>query len=132
MSNKRTSSKSSMKAKYSLTLVLGLLATFAIFSFPGFFDANAQTTESGDSPSVCTAYTENFDTSPPPTWIINNLSAPVGTTTWFLPSGTVFPAQAGANNSFVGANFNSTTGAGTISNWLILPQQALKNGDTFK
>ena len=37
--------------------------------------------------------------------------------------------QAGGNNSFAIVNFNSTTGANTISNWLISPSITVQNGD---
>ena len=39
-------------------------------------------------------------------------TAPVaGSTNWFQGNNTVFPAQSGAPNSYIGANFNNTTGA---------------------
>lgn len=47
-------------------------------------------------------------------------------------SGTVNTApsgQAGGTNSFAIVNFNSTTGANTISNWLISPDITVQNGD---
>ena len=77
-------------------------------------------------------------------WQQTNQSSPAGASTWSnasftLPltaaifgSGntTTLPmGQAGGNNSFALANFNSTTGAGTISNWLITPDITVQNGD---
>lgn len=62
-------------------------------------------------------------------WASQNLSAPVGSTGWFQGNTAVFPAQSGAPTSYIGANFNSTTGAGTISNWLFTPVTTLANGD---
>lgn len=35
-------------------------------------------------------------------------------------------------DSYIGANFNNTSGAGTISNWLITPTLSLKNGDIIE
>ena len=48
------------------------------------------------------------------------------------PNGSTSPApngQAGGPNSFALVNFTSTTGAGTISNWLITPVITVENGD---
>ena len=67
----------------------------------------------------------------PAGWAAQNLSSPVGTTGWFQGNTTVFPAQSGATTSYIGANFNNTTGANTISNWLFAPNITLKNGDIF-
>ena len=60
-----------------------------------------------------------------------NHSAAVGTTSWFQGNSTVFPAQSGAATSYIGANFNNTTGTNTISNWLLTPPVALQNGATM-
>lgn len=59
---------------------------------------------------------------------VNNLS--FGTVV--LPEGATCPppyGQAGGENSFTLVNFTSTTGAGTISNWMISPVVTVKNGD---
>jgi hypothetical protein len=68
-------------------------------------------------------YNEGFNTvSPLPAgWASQNLSAPAGSTEWFQGNDGVFPAQSGATTSYIGANFNNTSGAGTISNWLFAP-----------
>ncbi|MBK9193062.1 MAG: choice-of-anchor J domain-containing protein [Crocinitomicaceae bacterium] len=50
-------------------------------------------------------------------WVMQNNSVPVGLTNWFQGNGTVFAAFNGASDSYIGANFNNTTGANTISNW---------------
>ena len=55
----------------------------------------------------------------------------VGTTSWFQGNSTVFPAQSGAATSYIGANFNNTTGTNTISNWLLTPPVTLQNGETM-
>ncbi|HBI13943.1 MAG TPA: hypothetical protein DDY20_00190 [Desulfobulbaceae bacterium] len=54
-------------------------------------------------------------------WAFSNQSDPVGATGWFQGNDTVFPAQAGDPTAYIGANYNGTAGAGTISTWLITP-----------
>lgn len=75
---------------------------------------------------------EPFDAIALPGWTLTNQSSPVGTTGWFQGNANVFPAQAGATTAYIGANFNNTTGANTISNWLITPQVMVQNGDVLK
>ena len=75
---------------------------------------------------------EAFDTVTLPGWTLTNQSVPVGSTGWFQGNATVFPAQAGATTAYIGANFNNTTGANTISNWLITPQLLVQDGDVLK
>lgn len=72
---------------------------------------------------------EGFNTVVPTGWTVTNNSTTLGSTSWFQGNTTVFPAQAGAADSYAGVNFNSTTGAGTISNWLITPTLSFNNGD---
>lgn len=78
-------------------------------------------------------FNEDFATvAPLPAgWASQNLSNPVGSTGWFQGNTTVFPSQAGAATAYIGANFNNTAGAGTISNWLFTPNISIKNGDVF-
>ena len=76
-------------------------------------------------------------------WIGTNQSSPtyVGAPVWGIPTAaptTTFAggAQAGAAFSFALINFTSTgtsatTGAGTISNWLISPSISVDNGDVI-
>jgi hypothetical protein len=67
---------------------------------------------------------EGFDditTLPGAGWVQSNQSSPFGLTSWFQGNSTVFPAQAGTPNSYIGANYNNTAGTGTISNWLLTP-----------
>lgn len=61
-------------------------------------------------------------------WNCQNLSNPVGTAGWFQGNSAVFPAHAGDPTSYIGANFNNTTGTNTIDNWLITPQLNFANG----
>ena len=63
-------------------------------------------------------------------WSSTNLSSPLGTQTgWAQGSSAVFPAYSGATDSYLSANYTSTTTVGTISNWLLTPSVAIKNGD---
>ena len=64
-------------------------------------------------------------------WVMTNQSNPVGTTTWFQGPSTVFTAYNGADTAYIGANYNSTTGAGDISTWLITPVVNVQDGDAF-
>lgn len=64
-------------------------------------------------------------------WFFQNNSAPVGTTTWFQGTTTVFPAHVGDPAAYIGANYNSTSGVGTISNWMLTPEISLMDGDTI-
>lgn len=101
-----------------------------------FTPAEATPPVLGDNrPASLLDLAEGFDaitTLPAAGWSLQNLSAPVGSRGWFQGNPDVFPAQSGATNSYIGANFNSTAGTGVISNWLITPQTALENGSTLK
>jgi PKD repeat protein len=73
---------------------------------------------------------DNIDTLIPNGWFMQNNSQPLGVTDWFQGNPTVFPSHQGVPDSYIGANFNNTAGAGTISNWLLTPPLELKTGDT--
>jgi PEP-CTERM motif len=64
-------------------------------------------------------------------WVQTNNSTAGGTTGWFQGVPAVFNAQSGAANSYIAANFNNAADGGNISNWLILPNMLLTNGDTL-
>ncbi len=89
----------------------------------------------GPAPLVYTGtgvFSEGFDDiTNLPGWFFQNNSAPLGLTDWFQGNADVFPAHAGPATSYIGANFNNTSGVGTISNWLLTPQLNLSNGDTI-
>lgn len=56
-------------------------------------------------------------------WVIQNLSTPGGTTSWFQGNTGIFSAHSGAANSYIAANFlNAPATGGAISNWLITPE----------
>ncbi|MEZ5429292.1 MAG: choice-of-anchor J domain-containing protein [Pyrinomonadaceae bacterium] len=74
---------------------------------------------------------ENVAGLPAAGWLSVNHSSPLGTSNWSQCSGTAIPpAQGGTSNSCILVNFNSTTGTGTISNWLVAPNVTFNNGDT--
>lgn len=62
------------------------------------------------------------------TWHALNASAPVGATGWFN-NNTVFATHSGAGQ--LNANFNNTTGANTINNFMMSPVRTFNNGDTI-
>ena len=73
---------------------------------------------------------EKFDdVSNLPGWTITNQSQPLGINDWFQGNPTVFDSHSGDYDSYIAANFNSTTGSGTISTWLITPVLNIKDGD---
>ena len=100
-----------------------------IGSFLGFGLMSAQ-----DASPATASFSETFESATIPVgWSVQNLSAPIGTNTacWNMFTGaTPWPAQGGV--SHVGANFNCTSGAGTISGWLFSPVIMFQNGDTIK
>jgi subtilisin-like proprotein convertase family protein len=67
----------------------------------------------------------------PAGWNTKNNSSPVGITGWFQGNTAVFNSFDGAANAYIAANFNNTTPAGTISNWLFTPTVNIKNGDVI-
>lgn len=75
---------------------------------------------------------EGFEGTYPPTgWLVRNQSTAIGTNTncWNQFTG-VTPWATHAGNGQTGANFNCTSGANTISGWLITSQlTALQNGN---
>lgn len=80
------------------------------------------------------AFTQNFDditTLSASGWYTQNNSSPIGSTSWFQGNNSVFNAFNGATTAYIGANYNNTSGAGTISNWLVTPNATLKNGDVL-
>jgi hypothetical protein len=108
---------------FNLKTTALLLTVFGFFLAFGVGNLKAQ------------AITEGFDnitTLPAAGWATQNNSVPVGTTGWFQGNSTVFPSQSGAPTSYIGANFNATTGANTISLWLLTPQRTFNNGDVIK
>ncbi len=66
-------------------------------------------------------------------WTVQNNSSPAGTLSWFQGNNNVFSAFNGTNaTDYFAANYNSTSGTGDISNWLISPTVTLVNGATIQ
>ncbi len=64
-------------------------------------------------------------------WVFTNASTPAGLA-WFQGNSGIFAAQAGADDSYIAANFNSTTSAtGTVDNWLISPEFSAGSGSSL-
>ena len=90
----------------------------------GYFNTN-----SNDRRAVL--LTEDFDditTLPGAGYDLINVSDAPGTTDWFQGNPASFPSQAGAPDSYIGANFNNTGGS-VINNFMITPPLDLENGD---
>jgi hypothetical protein len=64
-------------------------------------------------------------------WSVVNQSNPAGGTSWFQGNASEFSAHQGATDAYIAANYNSVAGAGTISDWLIMPQFVFANGDSL-
>lgn len=101
-------------------------------SFLGLTFSNAQTN----------VYSYGFDVPFNVQWTTTNQSSPATATLWSKASytaasaaifGSTPPAlpngQDGTPNTFALVNYTSTTGAGTISNWLITPEVNVQDGD---
>jgi hypothetical protein len=78
-------------------------------------------------------FTENFDHIDSlwvRGWAQRNNSSPQGSTPfWFQGDTARFHAQSGADSAYVAVDYNSIGGAGSISNWLIMPAATFSNGD---
>jgi Cys-rich repeat protein len=64
-------------------------------------------------------------------WSFQNKSAPLGSLDWFQGNSSEIPAHAGTPTSNIRANFNNTSGNGTISNWMLTPELQMRNGTTI-
>jgi plastocyanin len=96
----------------------------------GTATATATPTPSGS----CTPSTINQgfdDITNLPGWVMINHSQPLGVTNWFQGNDAVFPAFDGPPTAYIGANFNNGSGTATISNWLLTPEQNLRNGNVL-
>lgn len=83
--------------------------------------------------SQITILSESFDDItllPGQGWVEINKSNPIGSIGYFQGNTTVFPPYQ--TSGYIAVNYNSVTGANTISNWLITPQLTLQNGDVIK
>lgn len=120
---------------------LGMLALagLAVLALPGWAADNGarEGSQLGGPPPIAEAavpegvlLAEGFDDiTNLPGWVQDNQSNPLGISDWFQGNDLVFPAQAGAPTSYIGANFNNTSGVGTISNWLLTPELPFPIGE---
>ncbi|MCL4867644.1 MAG: choice-of-anchor J domain-containing protein [Anaerolineae bacterium] len=124
--------KTRMKLISTTLAMLALLIAFGVALANGPDGNGAR----GGIPDITTPevdpldLTEGFDditTLPGSGWFNQNNSSPVGTLGWFQGNLTVFTPHAGSG--YLAANFNSTAGAGTISNWMVTPVLNLNDGD---
>jgi hypothetical protein len=120
-----------MTRKLALLLALVLLAVPAFAADNGARGGTLGGPPPGAEPEALTQGFDDITTLPGAGWFFQNNSAPLGLTDWFQGNDTVFPAHAGAPTAYIGANFNNTAGAGTISNWMLTPEMPLFNGDTI-
>jgi hypothetical protein len=106
-----------------------LLASGLVFAQNGSRGGVSDPTPAGPYRAV----SEGFDDiTAMPGWAMQNNSSPLGITNWFQGNPVTFNAHSGANNSYIGANFNNTTGStGTISNWLVTPMLNFGGGDSI-
>ncbi|MFT3952648.1 MAG: choice-of-anchor J domain-containing protein [Oscillospiraceae bacterium] len=75
--------------------------------------------------SVLTEEFDSFSSLTANGWLIQNLSYPIGTTTW-SQGNTNFTAYSGAG--YAGVRYNCGSGYATLSDWLITPELNIKNG----
>lgn len=81
-------------------------------------------------------YTDNFDAASDSAglvargYLVYRRGGPAGSTFWFTGNPSVFTAFNGATDSYVGGNFNATTGANNIDNWLVLPKKNVAVNDS--
>ena len=107
-----------MTNKYFKKLKIGLVSALMLFT----------TLAKGQ------AFTEDFGSYAALTglgWYFQNNSQPLGGTNWYQGVTTVFNAYNGPANSYMAANYNNTSNVGTISNWAVMPNVTLHNGDVI-
>ncbi|MBK6876677.1 MAG: choice-of-anchor J domain-containing protein [Ignavibacteria bacterium] len=94
-----------------------------------------------NNPSVVSGfpyYTDDFDGANDTTSLIGRgyeiyrRGGPPGVAAiWFQGNPTVFVAFNGPDSGYVASNFQSTTGANNIDNWLVLPPLNVVSGDSI-
>lgn len=118
-----------MKKTAILTLSMAIVTMANAQSFiDGFENAVYSGTPSGNNPPPTGNMPGDTVTSVI-VWNAINNSVPLGTTGWFSGSVSVFPANSGAK--YVAANYNATSGASNIDDWLISDNRTFHNGDTI-
>jgi hypothetical protein len=122
-----------MKLKY--TTITALLYMLLISLVMAQFDARPGTQADNTPPSQQLGTTdegfEDIAALLAGDWDSINTSDSVGTAPeWFQGNPAVFLAQAGPDDSYAAANFNSTAGT-QISNWLLVPDVGFLDSATF-
>ena len=111
-----------MRKKNLIKVALGLFTSVNLVAATSFC-SNAQ------------SFTEGFDDlNNLPDWYLDNLSdVPSATYGWGGGNTASFNAQAGATDSYLSCNYQSTESVtpATISNWLFTPSRVLNNGDVI-
>lgn len=115
-----------MKLAHRSLAASAILAASAVSALGATF---FESFETGLSPSGATASGETLGLASGD-WYSVNHSTVVGTTTGVFSSGATPPFSALDGTNFAGFNYNSTTGANTISVWLITPELSFTAGDT--
>lgn len=65
-------------------------------------------------------------------WLIQNVSDPIGTTSWFQGNPAVFPSQSGVPDSYVSAGSQSASGSfPVVSVWLVTPDLTFAAANTL-
>jgi hypothetical protein len=103
----------------------------AVIAGAGLFFACGALAHANSLPYV-TALQQDFDNISGLTsqgWTITNNSVPPAASSWFQGNTGVFTSQTGNPDSYIGANYLNTTPGGNISDWLILPELLLRDGD---
>lgn len=140
------------KLNYFLAAIVsfGLLLGFSVsdnpvnvsknFSYETAKNHQAVVTD-GSNPVSVTGfpyYTDNFDGANDTTALIGRgysiyrRGGPPGIASiWFQGNPLVFAAYNGPDSGYVASNFQSTTGANDIDNWLVLPPQNVLAGDSI-
>jgi hypothetical protein len=106
------------------------LERFAIAAFVGGLVCGAAAPARASD--ILTEGFDNIGTLGANGWAMINNSNPGGGLDWFQGNTGIFGSQSGASDSYIASNFNATgTIGGNISNWLLLPELTVSNGDSL-
>lgn len=109
------------------------LLSLLLVPFLGFSQNQFSFGFSGTTAAMLSAGWQSTNQSSPSTtslWTIASYTTPLTNPLFGSGNTTTVPVgQAGGNNSFALVNYTSTSGVGTISNWLITPDITVQNGD---
>lgn len=109
-------------ARITTTGTTGFPATIVSWAFNSAGDPITIPEEGGGGVTVDYGFEDVAAMFASEGWFQQNNSQPLGASTFVQGATALGPAQAGPANSFAVVNFNSTTGAGTISNWMLTPE----------